>query len=46
LFYKTTNAQNRSFKHSYESSAQLIVQSNIIVNYLHENNMHDNRPRN
>jgi len=29
-----------------ESPPQLIVQSNIIVNYLHRSNMHDNRPRN
>jgi len=29
-----------------ESPPQLIVQSNIIVNYLHKNNTHDNRVRN
>jgi len=29
-----------------ESPSQLIAQSNIIVNYLHKNNMRDNRPRN
>jgi len=32
LFYKTQNAQNYSSKHYWQSSAQLAVQSNKLIN--------------